>query len=973
MNRGRIADAALVDTRRTLRFTFDGRTYTGYAGDTLASALLANGVRLIGRSFKYHRPRGIVTAGSAEPNALVTIDRGDGRITPNLRATMVELYDGLAARSQNAFPSLRFDLGAIADRLSPILAAGFYYKTFLWPRSFWKRVYEPLIRRAAGLGTAPRDADADRYAVRYAHCDVLVVGAGPAGLAAARAASESGKRVILCDENAALGVSLLDDPRTEIDGVPAAQWRREALECLRIDNRVLLLPRTTAFGLFTDRMAGLSERITDHLSQPPDHLPRERLWQVRAGRIVLATGAIEQPLVFPNNDRPGIMLAGAARAYARRWGILPGKRAVLVTGSDSGWHDALDLHAAGLPFTLIADVRGDVDPALRAAAEAQQIPVRIGADIGSAIGGQRLRGILIDGTRTECDLLLTSSGWLPAVHLHAQIGGRLSFDVGRGIFVPDMLSHEIRCVGSCNGTFTLRDVVAEARSTISETCTAGHPRTGGGLSLPTAGTRPARKAFIDLQSDVTTDDIGLAVREGFHSMEHIKRYTTTGMGVDQGKGSNVNALAIAAQLLDKPIPEVGTTTFRMPFTPVSFGALAGPARGPLFEPQRRTAIDAWAAKAGAVFEPVGNWRRARHFPRPGETMHSAVARECRTVRTAVGLFDASTLGKIEVVGPGAATFMERVYTNPWRKLPPGRCRYGLVLREDGFIFDDGVVARLADDRFHVTTTTGGAANVLAHFEDYLQTEWPDLDVWLTSTTEQWAVIAVQGPKARDVLAPLVEGIDLDNAAMPHMSVADGRICSIPMRLFRVSFTGELGFEVNVPSSQALEVWKALWLRAQAVGGCVYGTEAMHVLRAEMGFIIIGQETDGTVTPDDAGLGWAIGKTKADFVGKRSLQRPDICVPDRRQLVGLFTDDPKLVLTEGAQIVDEAFPRPRTHALGHVTSAYWSDTLQRSIALALVERGRSRTGNRLFASGESGFHPVTVTALPFYTPDSVNEG
>ncbi|MCW3836956.1 sarcosine oxidase subunit alpha family protein [Sphingomonas canadensis] len=966
MSRARLPDAPLIDRDRPVLFQFDGREMTGFAGDTLASALLANGVRLAGRSFKYHRPRGIATIGAAEPNALVTVDRGGGRTTPNLRATMVELHEGLEAASQNRWPSLHRDVGAVTGWFAPLLTAGFYYKTFLWPRAFWHRVYEPVIRRAAGLGKAPAAPDPDRYATRYAHCDLLVAGAGPAGIAAALTAAEAGRRVILCDENAVLGASLLDDPEALVEGVPARRWRSDALARLAALPNCRLLPRTTAFGLFADGMAGLAERVTDHLPSPAAaHGPRERLWQVRAARILLATGAIEQPLVFPGNDRPGVMLAGAARAYARRYGVLAGSRAVLVTGADRAWHDAFDLAALGLPVALIADVRADVAPELTARAAALGIPVCPGARIDGVSGTHAVRAVTIGGRRIACDLLLSSAGWLPAIHLHAQTGSRAVFDPARNIFLPGDPVPGVGSAGACNGSFALDAAVAEGRAAARSPAALPHGTEGGGVSLP--GPDADRgKAFIDLQSDVTTRDIRIAVQEGFHSIEHIKRYTTTGMGVDQGKSSNLAALAIASARLGKPIPEVGLTTFRMPYTPVSFGMLAGAARGELFDPLRRTPIDPWAQAQGAVFEPVGNWRRARYFPRAGEDMHAAVARECRTVRSTVGLFDASTLGKIEVVGPDAATFMERIYTNAWRKLEPGRCRYGLMLREDGFIFDDGVVGRLAEDRFHVTTTTGGAARVLAHMEDYLQTEWPDLDVWLTSVTEQWAVIAVQGPRARRLIAPLVGDIDLSDAAMPHMSVRTGHIIGVPARLFRVSFTGELGFEVNVPPSQARAVWDALWERARALDGTAYGTEAMHVLRAEMGFIIVGQDTDGTVTPADAGLGWMIGKAKKDFVGKRSLVRPDMLAANRKQLVGLLTEEPGLVLEEGAQVVDDPAPAPGTHAIGHVTSAYWSEALGRSIAMALVEGGGAGA-DRLYVSGDRGFHPVRTAPLPFLDP------
>jgi sarcosine oxidase subunit alpha len=964
----RTSGGALIDRAKPLKFSFDGRSYTGFAGDTLASALLANGVRLVGRSFKYHRPRGLMTAGPEEPNGLVAIDRGHGRYTPNIRTTVAELYNGMAATSQNRFPSLRHDAGALAGLASPLLSAGFYYKTFLWPRSFWHRFYEPIIRRAAGLGIAPTEPDPDHYSTRYAHCDVLIVGGGAAGLAAAGAASAQGQRVILCDERANFGEALLDDPNVILDGVPGTTWREQTLSAFFSAPRTRLLPRTTAFGLFADNMVGLCERLTDHIAQPDQYLPRERLWYVRAKRIVLATGAIEQPLIFPDNDRPGVMLAGAARAYLHRWGVAPGKRAVVITASDSAWHVAFDLHKAGVEIALIGDLRAEADRTLVATAHDLSIPTQFAANVNRVIGGHQVRAIIVNGRQIDCDVVLICAGVVPSIHLYSQTGARPTYDEARHCFLPDGSQSGIHCIGACNGNFDLQQAVSEGRAAVTNPTRRYYsvPQPLA-FALPKPGAVHGM-AFVDFQSDVTTKDIRLALQEGFRSPEHLKRYTTSGMGADQGKTSNLNALGIAAGFLDRPIPSVGLTTYRMPYTPVTFGALAGRARAMTLDPLRKTPIDAWAEEQGAVFELLGNWRRTRYFPRADESMHDAVRRECRTVRSCVGLFDASTLGKVEVVGPDAAEFLERIYTNACRTLEVGRCRYGVMLREDGFIFDDGVIARIAEDRFHLTTTTGGVQSVLAHMEDYLQTEWPQLKAWLTATTEQWAVIAIQGPKARDVIEPFIRGIDLSEAAMPHLSCRLGHILGVPLRLFRVSFSGERGYEVNVPAGHGCEVWEALWERACAMGGIAYGTEAMRSLRMEKGFIVVGQDTDGNVTPDDAGLSWAIGKKKADFVGKRSLSRSGINTTGRRQLVGLLTDDPFTLPAEGAQVVDHRSPPRRSPALGYVTSSCWSEALQRHIAMALVEDGREKAGQRLYISGSDRFHPVQVTALPFLDPN-----
>ncbi len=973
-----------IDRTKPLSFCFDGRIYRGFAGDTLASALLANGVHLVGRSFKYHRPRGILAAGAEEPSALVTLTRDPARTTPNLRATQIELYEGLVASSVNRWPSLKLDVGRVNDLLSPFFPAGFYYKTFMWPRGAWKGLYEPVIRRAAGLGVAPTLPDPDRYAQRYAHCDVLVVGAGPAGLAAALAAADGGARVMLCDEQPEFGGSLLGDSRAGIDGRKAQDWVRQATLELERNSRVTLLRRTTAFGYFPYNLIGLNERISEHLATPRDGQARERLWQVRAARVVLATGAIERPLVFPGNDRPGIMLAGAAQTYLNRYGVRVGSRAFVVTSNDTAYRAALDLHAAGVAIGAIADLRSSPGgPWVQAAADAG-IRVLPGANVHGTLGDARVRGIRLAAGRFGCDAVLMSGGVTPSVHLFSQSRGKLVWSEPLQAFIPGQSAEAERSAGACRGIYELGEVLADgyaagadaaprraahatapARAYQVNAVPASHEPFLG--ALPQADAPGRDKAFVDWQHDVTVRDLALATREGFRSIEHVKRFTTTGMATDQGKTSNLNALAIVAANLGLPLPQVGLTTFRMPYTPTTFGSFAGASRGDLFDPVRQTPMHAWAQARGAVFENVSLWKRARYFPNAGEDMHAAVARECRAVRSGCGLFDASTLGKIEVVGPGAAEFLNRLYINSWTNLGVGRSRYGILCREDGFINDDGVIARIASDRFHVTTTTGGAPRVLAMMEDYRQTEWPELDVWLTSTTEQWAVIAVQGPNSRSVLQKLVTGIDLRQAAMPHMSVVEGFICGVPTRLFRVSFSGELGFEVNVPSDYGLVVWEAIHAAGADLGMTVYGTETMHVLRAEKGYIIVGQDTDGTMTPDDAGLSWAIGKTKPDFVGKRSLARASMHAATRKQLVGLRTVDPALVLEEGAQVAETAGLKAPMPLLGHVTSSYFSAVLGHSIALAVVSGGRARLGQTLYVPMPDGDIAVQVTAPVFYDP------
>ncbi len=983
----RLSRGGRIDRTRPIRFTFNGRDVHGFQGDTVASALLAEGRHLVGRSFKYHRPRGILSHGSDEPSALLSVDRGPGRIDPNNRASVVEARDGLKTRSQNHWPSLEHDIGAVNDLLSPVFVAGFYYKTFMWPRKFWDKVYEPFIRAAAGLGKAPTEADPDRYANRHAHCDVLVVGAGPAGLAAALAAARTGKRVILADEQAEPGGALLHETRAEIDGRPASDWLAATLADLDARENVILLSRTTVFGYYNHNHVAMAERVTDHLPNASGTAPRERLWQVRAAEVVLAGGSHERPLVFADNDRPGILLAESVRVFVNRYGVAPGRRIVFATSGASAYTAALDAKAAGLHVALV-DLRPEADcgPELRQL-RAAGVEVLTGHTVIGSKGAKRVTGLLVAPVGSDgrcgghrllpCDCVGMSGGWTPAVHLFSQSRGKLVYDAELDAFVPGTSAQAERSAGSAKGTYDLAACLGEGYA--AGAAAAGSAERRAFTATPTAtGFLPVRamptdanptkiRAFVDFQNDVTAKDIKLAVREGFHSIEHVKRYTTTGMATDQGKTSNMNALGIVAGQLDKALPGVGTTTFRPPYTPVTFGALVGPARHALFDPIRTTPIHGWAEAHGALFENVALWRRAWYFPKPGEDMHAAVARECAAVREGVGIFDASTLGKIEIVGPDAAEFMNRLYINPWLKLEPGRCRYGLMLKEDGYILDDGVVARVAPDCFHVTTTTGGAARVLAHMEDYLQTEWPDLQVFLTSTTEQWAVIALQGPKARAVIAPLVEGIDLSPEAFPHMAMRTGTICGVPIRLFRVSFTGELGFEINVPADQARAVWEAVYAAGEPYGITPYGTETMHVLRAEKGYIIVGQETDGTVTPDDVGLAGMIAKAKKDFVGKRSLSRPDVVAAGRKQLVGLVTEDPKRVLDEGAQIVaDTDQPIPMT-MLGHVTSSYWSPNCGRSIAMALVADGRALQGSTLHVTTPEGFISVTVVDPVFLDP------
>ncbi|MAG95738.1 MAG: sarcosine oxidase subunit alpha family protein [Alphaproteobacteria bacterium] len=960
---GRLTEGGRIDRQQPLRFRFNGQGYSGFAGDSLASALLAASKGPLARSFKYHRPRGLMGLGAEEPNVLVQLETG-GRSTPNLRASQIPLYQDLNARSVNCWPGPGFDVGALIEPFSRLMPPGFYYKTFMWPGALWP-LYERVIRSRTGLGTVPEVPDPESYDHLHAHCDVLVVGGGPAGLAAALAAGRLGARVVLADEQTEFGGTLLGSNQI-IDGAPAMDWVAKAVEDLEKRDEVTLLPRTTA-AAFSDH-----NYITLLEERGPETSPgrtRQRLWRLRARQVVLATGAIERPLVFADNDRPGIMLALAAQGYLNRYAVRPGERAVVFTNNDSAYAAALDLAAADVNVSVV-EARPEPTGELPQRARQSGIEILDGSVVVASRGRRRLRGVevrkLADGgvgdrsTNLDCDLLAVSGGWSPAVHLHCHAGGRLTWRPEQACFVPATTPQSSRAAGSANGTFGLAGCLAEGRNAGTDAAAeAGFLRRGRTPRAPQADDTadealqplwqvPAppgskAKAFVDIQYDVSADDIRLAAREGYRSVEHMKRYTTAGMGTDQGKTAGINALAILADALGKEVPEVGTTTFRPPYTPLSYGALAGRRIGKFADVIRRTPMHHWHESAAARFEDVGQWKRPWYYPRAGEDMRAAVNRECLAARQAVAILDATTLGKIDIKGRDAAELLDRVYCNTWKSLAPGRCRYGLMLGDDGMVMDDGVTARLGDEHYLMSTTSGNAAHVLGWLEEWLQTEWPELQVHLTSVTEHWAVAAVSGPLARRLLGELAPDLDLDAQAFPFMAVQSATVAGIPARIFRISFTGELSFEINVPASHGMGLWTALMTAGEKYGITPFGTEAMHVLRAEKGYVIVGQDTDGTVTPQDLGLGAMVALKKPDFIGRRSLHRADTTRPDRKQLVGLLPENPEEVLPEGAQIVAELRDRPPMAMIGHVTSSYYSANLGRSFALALVASGRDRMG------------------------------
>ena len=995
----RLPVGGLIDRFHPLNFSFDGKCFQGFQGDTLASALLANGVHLVARSFKYHRPRGFLGAGNDDASGLVQLGQG-ARTEPNMRATRVELYEGLMARSQNSWPTVEFDLMAGFGWMAPLMPVGFYYKTFMTPANWWP-LYERIIRSAAGMGHAPKEPDPDRYERTNIHCDVMIAGGGPAGLAAALVAGRSGARVVLADEDTDFGGSLLWDGQT-LAGKPSYDWVAAMVTELAAMDEVTLLRRTTVTGHYEHNYLSLLERVCDH--QPPPASagkPRQRIWHVRARQVLHATGALERPLVFAGNDRPGVMLSSAVRTFVGRYAVNPCGRAVVFTNNDSAYACAIDLIVQGIEVAVVVDLRPTPVGPLVQKVRSLGIEVVAGHGVISSVGRTRVRSVDIapvdlgsmsvigPSRRVSCDLVAMSGGWNPTVHLWSQAQGRLAYEESLACLMPSGKVQNMHYCGAVGGSWQLGDCLHQgARAGAMAAREAGYeadipelPQADGDIEeqamlpvwqVPGQG-RAARgsKHFVDFLNDVTVADLSLARREGFSAPEHAKRYTTLGMGTDQGRTSGINGAAILASLNGTSLAATGTTTFRPPYTGVTIGAMAGRDKGELVQPRRLLPLHDWHRDMGAVFDHVGLWTRPRYYAPSGETMTEAAQREAQAVRGSVGMIDASTFGKIEIQGPDCVAFLDRIYTNSWGALPTGRCKYGMMLGEDGMIFDDGITARLDEQRYFMTTNSGNAPGVVAWMERWLQRDWRDLSVYLTSVATQWGTITVCGPNARKLLARFDSNIDFSRENFPFLHVREGRLAGFPIRVMRVSFTGELSFEIFVPASRTCALWQLLWDAGQEFDLTAVGTEAANILRTEKGFIGVGHDTDGTVTPHDLGLTWVIGKAKKDFVGKRSLARADTARPDRLQLVGVMSQERTTVLPEGAQIVPAGGPTSGVPMDGVVTTSFFSPTLERAIALALVRRGRERMGEQVTIPLESDVVAAKLVDHRFYDPDGAH--
>ena len=958
-----------INRDKKISFRFNGKKYFGYEGDTLASALLANGVHLVGRSFKYHRPRGFLGVGVEEPNAQVQLYK-DAKTEPNAIATTVELVEGLVAKSQNCWPSVSLDFGEINNLLSKFFPAGFYYKTFMWPKSFWHKIYEPVIRKAAGLGIAPLKPDPDRYEHKFEHCDILIVGSGPSGLASALAAAKNGAKVILAEDKPRFGGSLLTDEVT-IGNKKGKEWVDETILQLQSMSNVIVKNRSQVFGYYDHNMLVMLERTKDHIEKPSKFTPRQKLWYIRAKEVIISTGSIERPLVFGNNDRPGIMLSSAAKEYMKVYGVLVGKKPIIFTNNDSGYDTAIEFKKNGID-PLIVDIRKSSDSSVVNEAKNLDINIKFSHGVVNAKGHLKVKSATIgklneDRTSYEnledisCDCICVSGNWTPTVHLSSQSGNKLKFDEKINAFTPNQPRQNESTIGYANGSFSLNENLEQgfekgfdlskkiSKNSLKITTPTSNERSYGKQDKFWCMPLPNKKNYkrcVDFQNDVYVSDIELAIREGFRSIEHVKRYTTLGMATDQGRTSNLNGLQLVSNIEKKIIPEVGHTTFRPPYTPVTIGAVVGREVGKHYRPTRKSPIHSWHENNNAIFVDAGLWLRPRYYKQGNESLAEAAKREATNVRNNVGICDVTSLGKIDIKGPDSAEFLNRVYTNAWSKLAIGKARYGVMLREDGIVFDDGTTTRISENHFHMTTTTAQAANVLTHLEYYLQVVWPELSVNVLSTTEQWAGIALAGPNSRNLLGKLFPKTNVSNESIPFMGFKESQLFGIPARIFRISFSGELAYEINVESGYGVFIWEKMMEVGKEMNIEPYGTEALSTLRIEMGHVA-GSEIDGRAISSDLSLEGMLSKKK-DFIGKRSLNREAFINPSREKIVGVIPLDKKTMIPEGSHLVSDSkatLPNPK---LGHISASCWSVEYNNPFSLAILKDGKNKIGEKLYA-------------------------
>ncbi len=986
----RLDKGGLINRNKKISFKFNGKKYFGYEGDTLASALIANGVHLIGRSFKYHRPRGFFGAGVDEPYAIVQMNRNN-EVDPNVRATEQELFEGLEAKSVNCWPNVDFDIGAINNFLGKFFPAGFYYKTFMWPKSFWYKVYEPIIRKAAGFGAASIEHDKEKYEHKYEYCDLLITGSGPSGLASAYAAAQNGAKVILAEDKSRFGGSLLTSEVT-IGNQSGQEWAEKIISELKSMPNVVVKNRSQVFGYYDHNMLVMSERISDHLSKTEKYSPKQRLWYIRAKEVIISSGSIERPLVFGNNDTPGVMLSSAAKEYLKIYGVLVGKKPLVFTNNDSGYETAIEFKKNGID-PIVLDTRKDPNSEIIKEAKDLNINIKHSYVVVAAKGYKKVNsadiGKISDDKKNisnieniKCDCICVSGFWTPTIHLASQSGNKTKFNEEIDAFIPSKSKQKETTLGSANGIFTLEETLKTSfnkGNELSKQITNKENK----VSIPSVVEKKYSnhdkfwcvplpegknyKRFLDFQNDVAVSDIQLALREGYRSIEHVKRYTTLGMATDQGRTSNLNGLQLVSDIENKVVPQVGHTTFRPPYSPVSIGAIVGREIGKHSKPTRKSPMHYWHEKNNAVFVDAGVWLRPRYYKQGNENLFEASKREARNVRKNVGVCDVTTLGKIDIKGPDAAELLNRVYTNAWLKLPVGKARYGVMLREDGIVMDDGTTTRISENHYHMTTTTAQAANVLSHLEYYLQLVWPELNVNVVSSTEQWAGAAIAGPKSRDVLQKLFPDLDVSNEGLPFMGYMEGNLFGINAKIFRISFSGELAYEVNVESDNGNYMWEKIMEIGKEFKIQPYGTEALSTLRIEMGHVA-GSELDGRTIPYDNSLEGLVSKKK-DFIGKRSLSKTAYVASDRQKVVGVVPLDKKTSIPEGSYIVKDAKAKLPNPKLGHVSASCWSVEYDNPFSLAIIKDGKNMIGQKLFAMSplKNKTIPVEIVSSHYVDP------